>query len=309
MDYQGLALANEFQIDELFSLHYFEYMNSFYFPGESHPFWEFVCVDKGEVTIGAGDRSFVLTRGQIVFHRPDEFHWVRAGGKAAPNLIVISFSTGSPLMDFFSERILQITEQDRLLLARIISEARLFLEGRLDDPYQKVLIPRKNAPAGSAQIIRTCLEQFLIGLFRRFGNEAGIPSPVQDHQAFVPDKTTTENADDELFSRLTEYLDRRLNGHVTIDRICSDNLISRSHLQKLFQAKCGAGVIEYFSRMKIEAAKQLIRNEQMNFTQIAETLGYSSIHYFSRQFRKLTGMSPSEYASSIKARSERTTGL
>lgn len=75
-------------------------MNSFYFPGESHPFWEFVCVDKGEVTIGAGDRSFVLTRGQIVFHRPDEFHWVRAGGKAAPNLIVISFSTGSPLMDF-----------------------------------------------------------------------------------------------------------------------------------------------------------------------------------------------------------------
>ena len=305
MDYQGLALANEFQIDELFSLHYFEYMNSFYFPGESHPFWEFVCVDKGEVTIGAGDRSFVLTRGQIVFHRPDEFHWVRAGGKAAPNLIVISFSTGSPLMDFFSERILQITEQDRLLLARIISEARLFLEGRLDDPYQKVLIPRKNAPAGSAQIIRTCLEQFLIGLFRRFGNEAGIPSPVQDHQAFVPDKTTTENADDELFSRLTEYLDRRLNGHVTIDRICSDNLIGRSQLQKLFQKRIGAGIIEYFSDMKIDAAKQLIRTEQMNFTQISEKLGYSSIHYFSRQFKKVTGMTPSEYASSIKAMADR----
>ena len=309
MDYQGLALANEFQIDELFSLHYFEYMNSFYFPGESHPFWEFVCVDKGEVTIGADARSFVLTRGQIVFHRPDEFHWVRAGGNAAPNLIVISFSTGSPLMDFFSGRILQITEQDRLLLARIISEARTFLEGRLDDPYQKVLIPRKDAPAGSAQIIRTCLEQFLIGLFRRSGNEAGIPSPAQDHQAFVPDKTITENADDELFTRLTEYLDSRLYGHVTIDGICSDNLISRSRLQKLFHAKCGTGVIEYFSRMKIDAARQLIRNEQMNFTQIAETLGYSSIHYFSRQFRKLTGMSPSEYASSIKARSERSAGL
>lgn len=309
MDYQGLALANEFQIDELFSLHYFEYMNSFYFPGESHPFWEFVCVDNGEVTIGAGDRSFVLSRGQIVFHRPDEFHWVRAGGKAAPNLIVISFSTESPLMDFFSGRILQITEQDRLLLARIIGEARSFLEGRLDDPYQKVLIPRKDAPAGSAQIIRTCLEQFLISLYRRFGDETGSRSPVHDHPVFIPDKMTTENADDELFTRLTEYLDSRLNGHVTIDGICADNLISRSRLQKLFHAKCGTGVIEYYSRMKIDAARQLIRNEQMNFTQIAETLGYSSIHYFSRQFRKLTGMSPSEYASSIKARSERSAGL
>ena len=51
MGYQGISLKDELKIDQLFSLHYFEYMNSFYFPGESHPFWEFVCVDKGEVTI------------------------------------------------------------------------------------------------------------------------------------------------------------------------------------------------------------------------------------------------------------------
>ena len=57
--------------------------------------------------------------------------------------------------------------------------------------------------------------------------------------------------------------------------------------------------------MKIDMAKQLIRTEQMNFTQISEKLGYSSIHYFSRQFKKLTGMTPSEYASSIKAMAER----
>ncbi|HJB28450.1 MAG TPA: AraC family transcriptional regulator, partial [Candidatus Blautia faecavium] len=42
----------------------------------------------------------------------------------------------------------------------------------------------------------------------------------------------------------------------------------------------------------------------MNFTQISEYLGYSSIHYFSRQFKKISGMTPSEYSSSIKALSE-----
>ena len=71
MSYQGIRLPSELSIDQLFSLHYFEYMNSFYFPGESHPFWEFVCVDKGDVTIGAGNRSFVLTRGQIAFMSPE----------------------------------------------------------------------------------------------------------------------------------------------------------------------------------------------------------------------------------------------
>ena len=49
----------------------------------------------------------------------------------------------------------------------------------------------------------------------------------------------------------------------------------------------------------------MIRDGQLNFTQIAEKLGYTSIHYFSRQFRKVTGMTPTEYSSSVKARSER----
>ena len=45
----------------------------------------------------------------------------------------------------------------------------------------------------------------------------------------------------------------------------------------------------------------MIRSGQMNFTQISEYLGYSSIHYFSRQFKRSTGMTPSEYVSSIRA--------
>lgn len=306
MDYKGITLENELQIDQLFSLHYFEYMNSFYFPGEAHPFWEFVCVDKGEVMIGAGERSFILTRGEIAFHEPDEFHWVKAGGKAAPNLIVISFAADSPVMDFFRGKVLRIAETDRRLLARIVQEARTFLNGRLDDPYQTELSVRNDAPAGAAQIIRICLEQFLIDLFRRYQNKTEpVPAP-ETGCSLVPDKISKENADEDMFSQITEYLTAHLSTHITISKICSDNLVSRSRLQKLFQEKCGQGIIEYFSHMKIDAAKQLIRNEQMNFTQIAETLGYSSIHYFSRQFKAICGMTPSEYASSIKAMSERT---
>lgn len=305
MGYKGIFLDSELKIEQLYSLHYFEYMNSFYFPGESHPFWEFVCVDKGEVTIGAGERSFLLTRGQIAFHEPEEFHWVRAGGKAAPNLIVISFSSSSPMMDFFRGRILHISENDRRLLARIVNEARAYLSGRLDDPYQTELTIRNDAPPGAGQIIRLCLEELLIGLIRRYQKSEDARA-VRAAVSPVPDKTMTENAEEETFSQITAYLAGRLADRVTIEQICSDNLIGRSRLQKLFHEKCGQGIIEYFSHMKIDAAKQLIRNEQMNFTQISEALGYSSIHYFSRQFRKLTGMTPSEYASSIKAISERT---
>ena len=82
-------------------------------------------------------------------------------------------------------------------------------------------------------------------------------------------------------------------------------MIGRSQLQKLFREEYQRGVIEFFSRMKIDFAKQLIRENEMNFTQISDFLSYSSIHYFSRQFKKLSGMTPTEYATSIKALSER----
>ena len=62
--------------------------------------------------------------------------------------------------------------------------------------------------------------------------------------------------------------------------------------------------MEYFSRMKIKAARHMIREGRLNFTQISETLGFQSVHYFSRRFRSICGMSPSEYADSVKMLSD-----
>ena len=311
MNYQGITLTDEFHIEELFSLHYFEYMNSFFFPGESHDFWEFVCVDKGEVTIGADEKTHTLSRGQIAFHKPGEFHWVKAGGGIAPNLVVISFSCSGTMMDFFRDRILQIDESERRLLAKLVMEAGDFLEGRLDNPYQTALHVTSHHPPASGQLIRLYLEQLLISLYRRFHiaedrpQSASAPSPCGRKNFPALEKTIKENVDADLFAQITSYLERNISSHITIEKICRENLVGRSRLQKLFQEQTQKGVIEYFSKMKIDAARQMIRSEQMNFTQISEKLGYSSIHYFSRQFKKVTGMTPSEYASSIRAMAEK----
>ena len=117
-------------------------------------------------------------------------------------------------------------------------------------------------------------------------------------------KATKSKSDAEVFGRIVDYLESHLTTHITIDLICKDNLIGRSQLQKIFKEHCNLGIIEYFSILKINAAKELTRTNRMNFTQIAEHLGYASIHYFSRQFKKVVGMTPSEYASSIKAMAE-----
>ena len=106
-------------------------------------------------------------------------------------------------------------------------------------------------------------------------------------------------------NRIIRYMEEHIGEHLTIETICRDNLTGRSQLQKIFHKAYGCGVIDFFTSMKIDAAKQLIRSNQLNFTEIADRLGYTSVHYFSRQFKQLTGMTPSEYATSIRSLSEK----
>lgn len=295
MAYESIVLKQEFVIERVISIHYFEYMSDFTFPGEAHNFWEFLCVDKGTVNVVADTSSYTLNKGDIIFHKPNEFHNVKANGVVAPNLVVITFECTSPAISFFQDKLLKIGSTERDLLASIIYEARATYAAGIDDPYCEKLIRKDTIPFGSEQLIKLYLEQLLIRLTRSCYNNST--------RSTLP-KSVSQKSENELFNRVVSYMEKNLCQHITIDQICTHNLVSRSILQKLFRQYAGQGVIDYFSSMKITAAKQLIRNQQMNFTQISNFLGYNSIHYFSRQFKKITGMTPSEYASSIKLLSE-----
>lgn len=275
-------------------------MCDFSFPGESHDFWEFLCVDKGEVNVLAGKKFHVLKKGDIIFHKPNEFHNVKSNGLIAPNLVVMSFACTSPVMAFFEEKILKVGEPERLLLAQIIQEAKHIFEGRLDNPYQEELIRSETPRFAGEQLIRLYLEQLLLQLIRRYMVDTS-PTPAETSTLV---KSVKQKADDALLSQIQEYMESHIHESLTIEKICKSNSVGRSQLQKLFRDRSGYGAIEFFSRMKIDLAKQMIREERYNFTQIADKLGFSSIHYFSRQFKRITGMTPSEYASSIKALSD-----
>ena len=295
MAYCPIRLAVDLDVEEIITVHYFEYRKDFSFEGESHDFWEFLCVDKGEVQVRAGTETYLLKKGEMIFHKPNEFHSVMATGQSAPNLVVISFSCRSEAMRFFENALLTIGEEERNLLAGILSEAKQAFLPPFDNPYLTRMERATPASFGSEQLIKNYLEQLLIGLLRK---------QLKPEAARQLTKTNKLRSDLETYHRILEYLEAHLREKVTIEQICEDNLIGRSHLQKIFRTRQQCGVIDYFCSMKISAAKELIRSNEMNFTQIADYLGYTSIHYFSRQFKKLTGMTPSEYSSSIKALSD-----
>ena len=298
MAYKSVVLEDSVTINRIISVHYFQYMSDFSFPGESHDFWELVCVDRGEIDALAGDRRLTLKKGNILFHKPNEFHNVLTNGKVSPSLVVIGFECHSPAIKSFEDQLMSVQDTEKELLAQIIVEARNTFSGRLDDPYQEELIFNSEPLTfGSAQLISHYLEQLMIHLYRRYFSY----SLLVRSSRFLAEASSGNDT----YNRIVRYMEEHLGERMTIDRICRDNLVGRSQLQKLFRDTKGCGVIEFFSMMKIDTAKQMIRDNQLNFTQIADRLGYNSIHYFSRQFKQITTMTPSEYATSIRLLSEK----
>lgn len=298
MAYKSVVLEDSVTINRIISVHYFQYMSDFSFPGESHDFWELVCVDRVEIDALAGDRRLTLKKGNILFHKPNEFHNVLTNGKVSPSLVVIGFECHSPAIKSFEDQLMSVHDTEKELMAQIIVEARNTFSGRLDDPYQEELIFNSEPLTfGSAQLISHYLEQLMIHLYRRYFSYS---LPVRSSRFLAE-----ASSGNDTYNRIVRYMEEHLGERMTIDRICRDNLVGRSQLQKLFRDTKGCGVIEFFSMMKIDTAKQMIRDNQLNFTQIADRLGYNSIHYFSRQFKQITTMTPSEYATSIRLLSEK----
>jgi AraC-like DNA-binding protein len=82
--------------------------------------------------------------------------------------------------------------------------------------------------------------------------------------------------------KLSEYLSARLFHDYT-------------HLSNLFSTVEGVTIEQYFINQRIEKARELLVYDELTLTEIADRLGYSSVAHLSRQFKKVTGMTPSQF--------------
>ncbi len=288
MKYVPTKLKKIFKIDEIVTVHYFEYEKNYKYTGETHDFWEFVYVDKGKINIAMDDGYFKLEQGNIAFHQPNEYHNLSAADGIAPNIIVISFKCKSAAMNFFKKKILPLSDVEKSLLATIMREAKYSFSSPLEDTFLTKLTRRDDSIPGSEQIISISLEHLLICLYRNFGE--------------LQKNTTTlkRGIQQDLVESILNYMQEHICEKISIGQIAESVGISKTGVSTIFKEKMNESVISYFTKNKIDISKRLIREGKYNISQIAFYLGFDSIHIFSRTFKRITGMTPTEYGKSVK---------
>jgi len=289
--FKPTPLDTVIQVDSIVTIHYFKYSRDFNFGGEKHDFWEIHYVDKGEVGVLAESQGLDLHQGEAIFHKPNEYHNIWAKNQFA-NVAVLTFVCNSPAMSFFENKIIVLDEEQRALLGKIIYTGETCLEDPLDDVFQTGVSVSKDAPFGGRQIIKNYIELLLISLIQ---SNADIARKTRVSTA------AKRQGEGRVVAAIKEILDENLYADLTFEDVMKHVSFSKSYITRLFREETGYSVMGYYRRQKIAEAQRLISERQLTFTQIAESLCFHSIHYFSNDFKKQTGMTPSEYRQSVRA--------
>jgi len=274
---QNMPLSTVLSVDTLNSLHHFNLAGK-QSKGELHDFYELVYVEEGfYYVILDGERIVVPPSSCIVF-APNAFHSDDGIVKATATVRIVSFESASPEMHYFDNRILTPSTTDLAGLIDFFTECEQLC---VHPPQQGGLCARDGVCAHQLQKIKSKLELFLLSQY-----QANDIKPLSHRKQYRK----------ACFAEISSYLKAHLQESITCASLAAACGLSESVLKSLCREFCGCGPIDYLISLRLNAAKRLIRQSSMSFTEIATATGFGSLHYFSRTFKAHTGKTPTAYA-------------
>jgi len=274
------------ELGRIANVHYFEFDKNLSTVDDSHPFCEIVFTASGRLSVSSEEYTGQLNKNEMILHPENARHSLSCTAKSAPSVIIIGFECSSPALRFLSKAPTKLGANDIKILAEIVKEGRRVFEPPYDKPTYNMR-KRKELIFGSEQMLKTLIEQFLISTVRKYGTEEG--NKKRESQRGAP-----------VIREIIDYVDSNFLEKITIDELAFLFNTNRATLCKDFKLTTGKTLISYIAEKKTALAKEKILNSDMTFTGISEELHFDSVHYFTRFFKKHTGLTPKEFRSKFR---------
>ena len=279
MGYVSVKIPNAISVNGIYTL--FRRDFSLYSDGggtDVHDFPEIIYVTSGSHRLLIDGAEHELSAGQIMLYAPGTLH--KRAEPSACSVAIVSFDSDSTALKPIYNRVITLNEKQRGLLDELFDDGCKCFTSRTDKNGVSGMVLTGDADERILDGIAKRLELFLVDLIKSEGENENSSKP------------TSSSRD---YDKVIRFLRARIYKNLTVDEIAEGCSMSVSKLKYLFRDNYSGGVKDCFNSMKIEKAKELIQAREFNFSEIAEMLSFKSLHYFSRYFKKSTGMTPSEY--------------
>ena len=122
-------------------------------------------------------------------------------------------------------------------------------------------------------------------------------SGAQQAQADKVDQPEVRGNDEVLMERIMKCINKNISdSDFNVERLTQEVGISRVQLHRKMKEMTGISTSEFIRNIRLEQAARLLKEQKINVTQVAYTVGFSNLAHFSTIFRKHFGVAPSEYA-------------
>ena len=232
---------------------------------------ELTYVDQGMLHSVVDGQDMLLKQGDLVIYGPDQWHMQYADIGVAPRFVTISFDINGGDLTPLLNRKFTAPQQIVSLLQKMLRE-----QERMDEYSQELII--------------SYLDSLLLLLLR----ETATPSTGKLQAS------NSVHSENEIIRQAQQYISTHIREKLSVPTVARQVDVSPSYLTALFHKNLQISPGEYIRRIKLQESKQMIRENNMNFTEIAAALQYSTVHHFSRQFKEKFGIPPTEYAKSVR---------
>lgn len=265
------TVTPNFDLKDIYTLFYQEKEKSFTFKGESHPFWELTYVDRGTLKTIVDGQTYTLQQGECLFYSPQQFHSQESLNDENLCFMTLTFDMS--------------IEHNRHLSNRIFHSTR-----KVKDLLENILKEQQHPNLYTEDLILCYLKEIIIELVRNQRMGSGDRLLETDVQ---------NNAENNIVVKAKDYIHQHIDKKLTIGSIARTIPISSSYLSKIFKKHTDMTIVDYMNEYRLKKSKELIRHSCYNFTEIATILGFNSVHYFSKQFKKRYGITPTMYSKSL----------
>lgn len=289
MEFKLQSFSTPLRVTRIANIHYFEFTHQYHTESDSHNFCELLHVDQGSLRVTSENYSGILTDNQLIIHRPNERHFLECSESGSPNVVIIGFECSAPELARFSTGPITLQPAHRNMLSRILTEGMAVYEPPYDIPTFEMK-KRASFPFGADQMMQIHLESFLISLIREYPNSQAPYSAGSVGTGKISD--------------IYDYISEHYTEKLTLHDLCFIFGTNKTSLCRNFKDTYGDTVLNHINNLRIRSAKARLREQNQSITQISEELGFTSIHYFCRLFKKETGLTPKEYMHIAKTKND-----
>ncbi|CAM4522221.1 MAG: AraC family transcriptional regulator [Paenibacillus macerans] len=237
---------------------------------------ELILVTGGKGRFIVDNRSHTVQEGTLCYIRPDVLHTIEVDAREPISCLTVHFSYANIRYD---DGAWSVGNEVHSLS---LQDAQMLKNGyQIADTFKKLVDSWDSKRPGYELISKAYLLQLLfeISQYRQKQNE--------NHAVSLK------------IEKVIEYMHLHIGQRVTLGELAELVHLSTYYLSRAFKNTTGYSVIEYFNKIKVDKAKELLAEEDKKVKEVARELGFADEFYFSRIFKRMEGISPSEYHGKI----------